>query len=59
MPWETASKLKPPEFKRKRGFKFDTFQAMISVVNDFKSDKRSKDKRGNQSNFSTEDEILF
>ena len=59
MLWEKASKLKESDFKRKTGFRLTTFQAMVSVVNDAKLNKRRKDKRGNQSNFSTRDEILI
>ncbi len=59
MLWKKASKLKPSEFKRKTGFRLNTFKAIVSVVDDFKSKKREKDKRGDHSDFSTEDEVLI
>jgi len=50
MLWKKASKLKLADFKRKTGFRLYTFQAMLSVVNNFKSSRRKKDKICNQSN---------
>lgn len=59
MLWNTASKLKPSDFKRKTGFNLTTFQVMVEVIKEFKQRQRQKDKRGNQSSFSTEDEVLI
>ena len=59
MLWNTASELKPSEFKRKIGFRLTTFYEMVKVVNTIKKERRKKDGRGNHSKFSTEDEILI
>ena len=59
MLWDVACKLKPYEFKRKTGFRLNTFEKMVEIVDGFKKGRREKDRRGNYSRFTTRDEILI
>lgn len=59
MLWDKANKLTDTEFKRKVGYYKEVILKMIEVVDSFKHKARLKDKRGNSSNFSSNDEVLI
>jgi hypothetical protein len=59
MLWLKAGKLSEAEFKRKFGYYRQVFFDMVKVINDFKTKARLADKRGNKSDFSSEDEVLI
>jgi hypothetical protein len=59
MLWDKASKLTDSEFKRKVGYYKEVVLKMVEVIDDFKSQARLKDKRGNKSDFSSNDEVLI
>jgi len=57
MLWDKLSKLTDVEFKRKAGYYREVVLKMIEVIDEFKKQARLKDKRGNKSNFSSNDEV--
>lgn len=59
MLWINASKLTKAEFKRKFGYYIEVFYDMVKVINEFKINTKVKDRRGNTSNFTSEDEVLI
>ena len=59
MLWIDASKLSKADFKRKFGYYLEVFYDMVKVIENYKQIAREKDKRGNQSDFSSEDEALI
>ena len=59
MLWVIAKRLSDSEFKRKIGYYREVVLKMVEVVDEFKTQARSSDKRGNSSIFSTFDEVLI
>ena len=59
MLWVNANKLSKADFKRKFGYYLEVFYDMVKVINNFKESAREKDKRGNKSDLSSEDEVLI
>lgn len=59
MLWDEANKLTDTEFKRKIGYYREVVLKMIEVVDEFKTKARLKNKRGNKSEFSSNDEVLI
>jgi hypothetical protein len=59
MLWNKACNLTESNFKRKFGYYREVVLDMIEVVSDFKKYAREKDKRGNKSIFSSNDEVLI
>jgi hypothetical protein len=55
--YETVHKLSPSEFRRLTGVRKDTFEMMISVVNEAENKKSSR--RGKPANLRVEDRLLM